>query len=280
MKENIDYVVCPICHKHLKHINNMHVKQHNLTTQEFKKQFPNQRMNCEKSSQRRSIANRQEMLSIHNNSDKEYLEKRYKNIGISQKKRWDLCSSEYKKEFGKKATVNLISYIKNRTEEEKIKVYTKVSNSIKKYYSNYNYTIDDILLESLSKKLNIQIFDLQNKHKRYLCIFDNGNQYLFKSKAEIYVAKYLYDNNIEFTYESLRIVYYRQDNTKHLYIPDFYLPKYNLIIEVKGKYYMTEYDILKWNQVKKEGYNQYTLFYKEYNLMIQELNNYLLSFEI
>lgn len=277
MKENIDYVICPICHKQLKHINNMHVKQHNLTTEEFKKQFPNQRMNCEKSSIKRSMANRQEMLNIHNNSNKDYLNQRYHNISLAQQKRWDSCSDEYKKVFGKKATVNLVSYIKNRSDEEKLKVYSKVSDSIKQYYSKYNYTENDILVQPLSDKLNLLVYDLQNKHKRYLCIFNN-TQYLFKSKAEIYVAKYLYDNNIEFEYESLKIQYIRTDNTKHLYIPDFYLPQINLLIEVKGKYYMNEDDQLKWDKAKADGYNHYTLFYKKYDIMLNELEMYLAQF--
>ena len=44
--ENRDYVVCQICGKHLKAINERHCSSHNITTKEYKEKFSNSRMKC------------------------------------------------------------------------------------------------------------------------------------------------------------------------------------------------------------------------------------------
>ena len=40
-KENIDFVICPICNKKFKEINNFHLSIHNLTAEKFDEKFPN-----------------------------------------------------------------------------------------------------------------------------------------------------------------------------------------------------------------------------------------------
>ena len=40
-KENIDFIICPICNKKLKEINNAHLNIHNLTADQFDKHYPN-----------------------------------------------------------------------------------------------------------------------------------------------------------------------------------------------------------------------------------------------
>lgn len=47
-KENIDFVVCPICNKKFKEINNFHLSTHNLTAVEFDEKFPNNKRLSEK----------------------------------------------------------------------------------------------------------------------------------------------------------------------------------------------------------------------------------------
>lgn len=72
------------------------------------------------------------------------------------------------------------------------------------------------------------------------------NGKILLSSWEYIVAKFLDSNNIEWTNE-LTPFKYEWNNSTHLYFPDFYLPKYNLYIEVKG--YERERDLAKWKVV-------------------------------
>lgn len=53
----------------------------------------------------------------------------------------------------------------------------------------------------------------------------------FRSSWEVELAELMTDLEIEFKYEPFRY-YYRAERTS--YLPDFYLPQYNIYIEVKG----------------------------------------------
>jgi len=64
---------------------------------------------------------------------------------------------------------------------------------------------------------------------------------------EFEVAKWLDDNNIEWTNKIKKGFEYFWDGGFHLYFPDFYLPEYNMFIEVKG--YERERDRCKWSVV-------------------------------
>ena len=62
-------------------------------------------------------------------------------------------------------------------------------------------------------------------------------RYVFlRSTFELHVLEALETEHITYTYEKLRIPY-MFENTEHVYYPDFYLPEYNLIIEVKPSLY-------------------------------------------
>lgn len=58
-----------------------------------------------------------------------------------------------------------------------------------------------------------------------------GGEYILRSKWEVSVFNWLIQNQVEFEYEFLSISYL-YENAKHLYIPDFYIPRLNLILEV------------------------------------------------
>ena len=56
---------------------------------------------------------------------------------------------------------------------------------------------------------------------------------LFRSKSEAKIAKCLYENSIQYEYETHLIKYIKEDGLEHSYRPDFYLPDYDLFLEVK-----------------------------------------------
>ena len=69
---------------------------------------------------------------------------------------------------------------------------------------------------------------------------------LYDSSWEIEFAKYLRKNNINFIRNNSISFEYIWNNDKHNYFPDFYLPDYDLYIEIKGLW--NERDICKWEQ--------------------------------
>lgn len=46
VEENIDYVICPICYKKMKLITNSHLKHHNISLEKFKIIYPNNKIIC------------------------------------------------------------------------------------------------------------------------------------------------------------------------------------------------------------------------------------------
>ena len=267
-----DFVVCPICGKQFKHINNMHAAKHNTTVEEIKIKYPECRLISQTSSKKRSEANRNEMLNIHHNSSDEYLKRRYKALGVGRKKTWDSCSPERRREIGMKATKTWRNFNINATAERKRARYVKVANSLKRYYSYYEVEKHDVKLEKLSSKLGFEIYDLNNRHKNYLCKINNC-QYLFKSKVEIEIAKYLLDKFHYISYEEKHISYY-YENQQHLYIPDFFIKEYNLLIEIKGNYYINDKDTYKWDAARKE-YDLIVVYYDKIDIMLNQIENYL-----
>jgi len=67
----------------------------------------------------------------------------------------------------------------------------------------------------------------------------------FQGSWEVKFAKYLDNKNIKWERPN-KTYKYIFENENHRYLPDFYLPEYNLYIEIKG--YPTSRDFSKWEQ--------------------------------
>lgn len=89
-------------------------------------------------------------------------------------------------------------------------------------------------------------------------ILYNGEYY--DSSWEVEFAKYLENHNIEFIRNKSESFDYFWKGSIHRYIPDFYLPKFDLYIEVKGMW--SERDVCKWDQFpyKLDIYDSKDLF--------------------
>jgi hypothetical protein len=73
----------------------------------------------------------------------------------------------------------------------------------------------------------------------------NNKQVYYRSSLEKQVCDLLDLKKIDYDMESKRIKYLStKDKLYHVSIPDFYLPKYNLILEAKGSYFYDEQDTL------------------------------------
>jgi len=77
------------------------------------------------------------------------------------------------------------------------------------------------------------------------------------------------------------VIRYNLNEFNKIYYPDFYLEKYNLIVEIKSSYYYNKYlekNILKKEKCIKDGYNFIFIIDKNYytfNLIIDILNQYI-----
>lgn len=94
---------------------------------------------------------------------------------------------------------------------------------------------------------------------------DNGRKFVsqklgmtFRSNWEIELAELLHELGIEFEYEPRRF-YFRAEGES--YLPDFYLPQYNVWIEVKG--YMDKRSLKRCKLFKKYCGAEYGFFLYE-----------------
>jgi hypothetical protein len=86
---------------------------------------------------------------------------------------------------------------------------------------------------------------------------------------------YIFQNNIlketEINYHPQSIKYIGYDNKSHLYMPDFYIPKWNLIVEIKSTFVLNYFDkdcIFKKNACINQHYNYLLLLdnnFSEFN---------------
>lgn len=128
--------------------------------------------------------------------------------------------------------------------DERINNYSKkVSNTIKSKVTNNDWHL------SFSKARTIEY-----KNEK------------FQGTWEVNFAKQLDFLNIKWI-RPLEKFDYIFNNEIHKYIPDFYLPEYDLYIEIKG--YPTEKDFIKWNNFPKD--KQLDIYFgdelKQYNIV-------------
>lgn len=96
------------------------------------------------------------------------------------------------------------------------------------------------------------------------------NGHKFRSSWEVFLAKLLDESGIVYEYESKSIPYDYNESTHH-YLIDFYIPDYNLIIEVKPNHFVNEVVQVKLDACSKLGYN--VLLATEDNLFSDILNS-------
>lgn len=111
-----------------------------------------------------------------------------------------------------------------------------------------------------------EVYNISQIHLRIKHFKKNG--FIIDGKWELEVTEYLEQNNIEWIKPKISFSYF-WNNSYHRYFPDFYLPKYDRYIEVKG--YETERDkekykcikdliLIKGNDINKIRNNSYNIF--------------------
>lgn len=101
-----------------------------------------------------------------------------------------------------------------------------------------------------SKHPNRLHFDSMLEYDVYTVIKDSGLDFVYQPNIELFPA-------IEVT-EMVKGVIKKKTQRNISYTPDFYLPKYNVYIEVKG--YAEELFKLRWKLFKLKGYVGYLVY--------------------
>ncbi len=126
------------------------------------------------------------------------------------------------------------------------KTKEKLSSHMKNLYSNpQNRKNQSRIMKEVVRK-NPDSYSKNNVCGRNKKLMIDGVRY--HSTWEYEVACYLSKNNIDWTRDIDPISYWWNDGW-HLYFPDFYLPNFDIFIEVKG--YQTKRDIAKWKHTTK-----------------------------
>ena len=172
-------------------------------------------------------------------------------LGLNPMQNPEICKKNHSLERNKKASETLKKLVKLRLLPQQIE---------SKYKSRLRLSRIRIALQRLAAegKLNHQIESAQKKRLRHQRISNTVKQLhargyykqkgikksLYKSKfnGKIYfrsgweseVAKFLDLNEINWLYEPFTVPYFDDKGNSHVTLPDFYLPKHNLIIEVKS----------------------------------------------
>jgi hypothetical protein len=145
-----------------------------------------------------------------------------------------------------------------------------------KQISNH-FKISKCKLTGLFKKYNLHIRDDAYLRKKYILpsgkiIFIQGYEPQFLDF--VFSNKIFKENEICFSY---RVIPYIDENgVNRKYIPDFYIPKYNLIIEIKSSWILriqNESRVkCKEEGTKSAGYNFYMIINNNFNEFINHIN--------
>ena len=179
-----DKIVCPICSKKLKYLNNAHLKTHGYSSEkEFLRDYPGFQLKT--SEVKSSIL--KHLSTVNSNSELQ---------SQKGKQGWTKERRQLNSEIMKQVTYQV--HHSPEYKEVRAKIYRNRLGMKKKYIDRH------------------------------------GKELQTRSKLERFIAYYLDYNQIDYLYEILEIPYIRDDGSEHIYLPDFYVPSHNLVIE--GKY--------------------------------------------
>lgn len=245
--DGISSVACPICGREFKVITMTHLKTHGYSNKEdFFKDYPNaQLVSKEYEESNREI--RSQILTKINKSP----EQRAKSSARAKEMNRDSYRQSMK---GKQGWTDE----RRKQKSDQIKQVSQMVNTSPKYAEYRERRLKGL---SYGKKIPYETQD--------------GRSLVLRSFLECRVCKFLELNNYDFEYESVEIDYKREDKV-HKYFPDFYLPKYNLVIEVKPQDRQDDSVVqLKKDAAEREGYNFMFISngdLKDYNNLVKQIN--------
>ena len=222
--ENYDFVTCVICNKRYKFITKAHLGKHGITREVYAAcGYPMYCLELIEKHTENSCRNRE----IHRSK----LLGKKNALGPHDWSNTDKSNMKGNGGFGWPDNI------------QSSDMRAKRGRAIKKTWDDKS---PEQKLEQISKS---------RKGVEKLSILFGDTKYTFRSSYERRFACFLYGEDIIFEYESMAIPYVFDGGTK-VYIPDFYLPKFNLICEVKPKAFVDEQqNQYKRQAVLNEGYS-------------------------
>ncbi|MBQ2639251.1 MAG: MucR family transcriptional regulator [Bacilli bacterium] len=161
--------------------------------------------------------------------------------------------SRIKSTVGRKITEEQKALISKRTKEAMQR--PEVKEKLKEIHKNFHTERPEVrrkIAEASIKHWEDGAYANKCANNRF-GVKTEYNGILFRSKTEAKFAKYFDDNNIKYEYENYIFKYKQIDGLEHNYRPDFYLPEYDIFIEVKSKIVMTNLVKAKLESVKSSG---------------------------
>lgn len=258
MKEklNIDYVVCKLCGKKGKTLT-QHLKiKHTLTRREYEDTYHSPAVCLRTHARKTELA---QQWNDRLSSDPELVvkcaEARRKAVNLPQVRE---AQRKYMREWlnseeGRDWNRRNMNYVKNLYGGEQ--AFQAMATEGKRKSALFHEVHSRIASDQLKrlhqdkeweKQLVAKAFN--SSRKEYI---DVNNEIVYlRSSYELTLHNYLVTHNIPHEYESVRIEYkMKPSNKSYTYIPDFYLPDKNLLLEVKPDVYVLN----KVNQLKHQA---------------------------
>lgn len=276
---DFNFVVCPICNKEMRQLNNAHVKTHGLNMKQFRVTYPDVPLVCGevrqlnithskqgfKLSSARDVAKQKsEKMRTEYNEDPKIC--KHCNAIIPYEKRTnDYCSSS--------CSASETSKGKTHTDETKQKISAKMKISgispaqayINKHGTKYIPKSRLKRIDSTCPQCGILFQKTETSKQKYCstkCRIVNSGGYrsnstrahrtFYKdqqmdSQSELKFAQLLDKYGISWSKNTSTFFTFTYPSGKPgKYYPDFFLPEYNSWVEIKGTYYLRSDDDLRW----------------------------------
>jgi very-short-patch-repair endonuclease len=141
---------------------------------------------------------------------------------------------------------------------------------LQKYGKKYSSIVEKIKQSCLKKfgvenaSQNPEVFSKQQKRRYEIRNYNNSELFYQGSYEKDFLDKYY--NKIEI--KKIEPISYRYENKNKKYFPDFYLPDYNLIVEIKSSYIYEKHkkqNLCKRKACINNGYNYIFIINKNYS---------------
>ncbi len=183
----------------------------------------------------------------------------------------EICRKNHSPERNRKAAESLkklgsMGLLPQQTESEELKERRRIRNqkALQKLWKEGKHPLQskskkefERIKRKISKTLSLGIIEGKIKPS-YGGKRVSYKNLILRSTWEKEVAQFLDKNNIKWEYENMIIPYYDiERNVVANTIPDFYLPEFNVVIEVKGRGYDSLQTKDKMEAISALGYNTF-----------------------
>lgn len=213
----VDYVTCPVCNnnRQFQSLTQHLINKHQMSVETFMTCFPDKKVFTTKYSKMRADFCRKG--SIKNWSDSEYRKKR----------------SEYCSEFFSRINSGSVRPVQSETAKKTLERLWKDPEYQKKQSE---------LMKQRHKTGDIETAVLNGWSKKWIK-YETFDHHIItlKSSYELQVAKFLDANGIRYEYERMYPYHDSYSDKDRKYYADFYLPEYNIVLEVKASWAIDRY---------------------------------------